>query len=216
MTVFVGGYYKDEDTKVFDDIKIYDLEEALNLPFVGYDGLEDFYDECYKNPPSNDYYKKQPFIEGAYEGLEFYELSDEMLAKLIIRYVENDELATLYAFNSTEEAEKFIEEYKYINDIDVEEEIIKEDETENQEIFEKVNKALIDTTENSYNWVCLTRNVDGSHTGKYALENIITHNISRKSYETLDEVIEEFELDINAEEEKNKKSKKTNKTNVER
>lgn len=62
--------------------------------------------------------------------------------------------------------------------------------------FEKVNNELIEKTRNSENWVKLTRNVDGSHTGKYALENIITHNISRNSYKTLDEVIKKFDLDI--------------------
>ena len=62
--------------------------------------------------------------------------------------------------------------------------------------FEKVSNALMDKTEDSGNWVKLTRNVDASHKGKYALENIITHNISRNSYKTLDEVIKEFDLDI--------------------
>ena len=62
--------------------------------------------------------------------------------------------------------------------------------------FEKVNSELIEKTRNSENWVKLTRNVDGRHKGKYALENIITHNISRNSYKTLDEVIKEFDLDI--------------------
>lgn len=62
--------------------------------------------------------------------------------------------------------------------------------------FEKVNNELIEKTRNSENWVKLTRNVNASHKGKYALENIITHNISRNSYKTLDEVIKEFDLDI--------------------
>ena len=62
--------------------------------------------------------------------------------------------------------------------------------------FEKVNSELIEKTRNSENWVKLTRNVDASHKGQYALENIITHNISRNSYKTLDEVIKKFDLDI--------------------
>lgn len=62
--------------------------------------------------------------------------------------------------------------------------------------FEKVSNALMDKTEDSGNWVKLTRNVDASHKGKYALENIITHSVSSSSYATLDEVIKEFDLDI--------------------
>ena len=62
--------------------------------------------------------------------------------------------------------------------------------------FEKVSNALMDKTEDSGNWVKLTRNVDASHKGKYALENIITHSVSSSSYATLDEIIKKFDLDI--------------------
>ena len=39
MAYFVGGYYEkkiinEEEVKVFDNIKIYDLEDVLNLPFA--------------------------------------------------------------------------------------------------------------------------------------------------------------------------------------
>ena len=104
MTYFVGGYYKKkiingETLKVFDDIKIYDLEEALNLPFVE-SGLEDFYND--------------KFEELEDRTNEFYELSDEELTKLIIDYVKYDELATLYVFDSLDKAKKFISDYKCI------------------------------------------------------------------------------------------------------
>lgn len=62
--------------------------------------------------------------------------------------------------------------------------------------FEKVNNELIEKTRNSENWVKLTRNVNASHKGKYALENIITHSVSSSSYATLDEIIKKFDLDI--------------------
>ena len=101
MAYFVGGYYEkkiinEEELKVFDNIKIYDLEEALNLPFV--EGVEDFYNDKFEEPEDRTN--------------EYYELSDDELTKLIIDYVKDDEMATLYAFDTTEEAEKFIGEYK--------------------------------------------------------------------------------------------------------
>lgn len=99
--VFVGGYYEkknigNEELKVFDDIKIYDLEEALNLPFV--EGIEEFYNDRFEEPEDRTN--------------EFYELSDEMLEKLIIEYVKYDEIATLYAFDTELEAKEFIENYR--------------------------------------------------------------------------------------------------------
>lgn len=101
MTYFVGGYYEkkiinEEELKVFDDIKIYNLEEALNLPFV--EGVEDFYNNKFEEPEDRTN--------------EFYELSDEELTKLIIDYVKDDELATLYAFDSLDKAKEFIDNYK--------------------------------------------------------------------------------------------------------
>lgn len=99
--VFVGGYYEkknigNEELKVFDDIKIYNLEEALNLPFV--EGIEEFYNDRFEEPEDRTN--------------EFYELSDEMLEKLIIEYVKYDEIATLYAFDTELEAKEFIENYR--------------------------------------------------------------------------------------------------------
>lgn len=99
--VFVGGYYQkknigNEELKVFDDIKIYNLEEALNLPFV--EGIEEFYNDRFEEPEDRTN--------------EFYELSDEMLEKLIIEYVKYDEIATLYAFDTELEAKEFIENYR--------------------------------------------------------------------------------------------------------
>lgn len=99
--VFVGGYYQkknigNEELKIFDDIKIYNLEEALNLPFV--EGIEEFYNDKFEEPEDRTN--------------EFYELSDEMLEKLIIEYVKYDEIATLYAFDTELEAKEFIENYR--------------------------------------------------------------------------------------------------------
>lgn len=102
MAYFVGGYYEkkiinEEEVKVFDNIKIYDLEDVLNLPFVE-GGIEDFYNNKFEEPEDRTN--------------EYYELSDDELTKLIIDYVKDDEMATLYAFDTMEEAEKFIGEYK--------------------------------------------------------------------------------------------------------
>lgn len=101
MAYFVGGYYEkkiinEEELKIFDKIKIYNLEEALNLPFV--EGIEEFYNDRFEEPEDRTN--------------EFYELSDEMLEKLIIEYVKYDEIATLYAFDTELEAKEFIENYR--------------------------------------------------------------------------------------------------------
>lgn len=98
---FVGGYCTkkkigDEVLKVFDDIKMYNLEEALNLSFMA--GLEEYY---------NDSFEELEDISN-----KFYELSDEQLAKLIIEYVQYDELAALYLFDTELEAKEFIENYR--------------------------------------------------------------------------------------------------------
>ena len=99
--VFVGGYYQkknigNEELKVFDKIKIYNLEEALNLPFV--EGIEEFYNDRFEEPEDRTN--------------EFYELLDEQLAKLIVEYVHDDELAALYLFDTELEAKEFIENYR--------------------------------------------------------------------------------------------------------
>ena len=62
--------------------------------------------------------------------------------------------------------------------------------------FEKVKKALENKTRGTSNYITLTKNVDARHNGKYATRNIRTNNISGISYNTLKEVIEEFDLDI--------------------
>jgi hypothetical protein len=62
--------------------------------------------------------------------------------------------------------------------------------------FERVNKALMEKTRETDNWVKVTRNVNASHKGKYALQNVVTNHIGSHSYKTLDEIIEEFELNI--------------------
>lgn len=63
--------------------------------------------------------------------------------------------------------------------------------------FEKVNKALMDKTYDTGNYVRLTKNVFAGSKGKYATQNVITNNISTITYKTLKEVINEFDLQIN-------------------
>lgn len=62
--------------------------------------------------------------------------------------------------------------------------------------FEKVNKALMEATKDSSNYLRITKNVFANQKGKYALQNVVTNNILLQSYNTLDEIIEEFNLDI--------------------
>lgn len=62
--------------------------------------------------------------------------------------------------------------------------------------FEMVKKDLEDSTRNTSNFVTVTKNVNASHTGKYAIQNVITRNISSISYKTLDAIIKEYNLNI--------------------
>lgn len=62
--------------------------------------------------------------------------------------------------------------------------------------FEKVQKSLMEVTKETNNWVTVTKNVDARHTGKYALQNVVTRNTLQDSYKTLDEIIKEFNLNI--------------------
>ena len=62
--------------------------------------------------------------------------------------------------------------------------------------FEKVKKALEEATKGSNNFITITKNVDARHSGKYAIKNVVTNNISSISYKTLDEVIKEYQLNI--------------------
>lgn len=61
--------------------------------------------------------------------------------------------------------------------------------------FEKVNLALMENTKNS-TFLRVTKDIDCRHHGKYVLQNVITGNTYGISYNTLDEIIEEFELNI--------------------
>lgn len=61
--------------------------------------------------------------------------------------------------------------------------------------FEKVNLALMEKTRDSV-FLRVTKNIDSRHHGKYVLQNVITGNTYGRSYKTLDEIIEEFELNI--------------------
>ncbi|WP_297994159.1 hypothetical protein [uncultured Clostridium sp.] len=62
--------------------------------------------------------------------------------------------------------------------------------------FEKVKNALEELTRDSNNWLTITENIDGRHTGKYALQNVVTGNVFPISYKTLNEIIKEFNLVI--------------------
>ena len=62
--------------------------------------------------------------------------------------------------------------------------------------FEKVKRALEEKTRYTSNSITVTKNVDGRHTGKYAIQNTVTNNISNISYKTLDAIIKEFDLKI--------------------
>lgn len=62
--------------------------------------------------------------------------------------------------------------------------------------FEKVKRALEEKTRYTSNFITVTKKVDGRHSGKYAIQNTETNNISNISYKTLDEIIKEFDLKI--------------------
>jgi len=60
----------------------------------------------------------------------------------------------------------------------------------------KVKKSLENKTEGTSNFITVTTNTDARHSGKYAIKNLATNNTTSKSYNTLKEIIEEFELTI--------------------
>ena len=64
--------------------------------------------------------------------------------------------------------------------------------------FEKVKSALIEKTRDTGNWVRLSEQADGRYNGKYTIQNIVTGSIVDGGYNTLDEVIEEYDLNIEA------------------
>lgn len=109
----VGGYY---DSRIFEDaegktpfgkdISIYDLESALKLGFV--ESIVEWYEDMKEDDES-----------------EWDDLSDSRKVELILEYTESDEIAGLIAFDTLEEATKYIkdtiseileleEEYEYI------------------------------------------------------------------------------------------------------
>lgn len=51
-------------------------------------------------------------------------------------------------------------------------------------------------TRETSDYVRISKNIDGRHKGKYTLQNVITGSTCGRSYKTLDEIIEEFELNI--------------------
>lgn len=62
--------------------------------------------------------------------------------------------------------------------------------------FENVKKALEDKTRNTDNFITITKNVDARHSGKYAIQNVVTRNTLGISFKTLDEVIKEYDLTV--------------------
>lgn len=62
--------------------------------------------------------------------------------------------------------------------------------------FEKVSKALVESTRGTGNWVRLTKNVAAGSKGKYATQNVLNAAASLRTFKTLDEVIEKYGLEI--------------------
>ena len=63
--------------------------------------------------------------------------------------------------------------------------------------FEKVNRALMDKTQNTGNWLRISTVTDSRHKGKkYCTQNVITGNNTYDAFNTLKEIIKAFELDI--------------------
>ena len=62
--------------------------------------------------------------------------------------------------------------------------------------FNEVKIALEEKTKDSGNWLTITKSVDCRHSGKYALQNIVTRNVLPYSYDTLDEIIKEYGLNV--------------------
>lgn len=62
--------------------------------------------------------------------------------------------------------------------------------------FEKVKRALEEKTQNTNDFITVIKNVDARHSGKYVIKNVVTNNVKGISYNTLDEIIQEFELNI--------------------
>ena len=91
--LLVGGYLDDrifradEDILLYDkDIDCYTVEEALKLGFMS--GIEEFYYEDFKKGTD----------------LEFFELSNKEKLEIILKFVEDDEIANLEYFDTEEKA----------------------------------------------------------------------------------------------------------------
>lgn len=94
----VGGYY---DSRIFEDaegktpfgkdISIYDLESVLKLGFV--ESVVEWYEDIKEDDES-----------------EWDDLSDSRKVELILEYTESDEIAGLIAFDTLEEATKYIKD----------------------------------------------------------------------------------------------------------
>ena len=149
----VGGYYDkrifkgiDEKTPFRKDISIYDLEEALKLPFV--EPVIEYYND-YKND----------------DELEWDKLSESEKIEFIESYTEGDEIAGLVAFKTLEEAVKYLKDVlKQINELEEEYEFSYKEEDDYgryNSVYEKKNKrnATIQVSKaggnasiNSLNW----------------------------------------------------------------
>lgn len=149
----VGGYYDKRIFKGIDvktpfgkDIGIYDLEEALKLPFV--EPVIEYYND-YKND----------------DELEWDKLSESEKIEFIESYTEGDEIAGLVAFKTLEEAVKYLKDVlKQINELEEEYEFSYKEEDDYgryNSVYEKKNKrnATIQVSKaggnasiNSLNW----------------------------------------------------------------
>ena len=63
--------------------------------------------------------------------------------------------------------------------------------------FEKVKKALENKTYNTNDWLTVVKGGDCRHKYKYCIKNVVTKSLKAESYKTLNDIVKEFELEIN-------------------
>ena len=62
--------------------------------------------------------------------------------------------------------------------------------------FENVKKALELKTQDTFNYLTLSKSVDCRHKGKYVVKNVVTDDITSYSFYTLQEVVDFYNLDL--------------------
>ena len=63
--------------------------------------------------------------------------------------------------------------------------------------FEKVKKALEEKTYNTNDYITVVKGGDSRHQYKYCIQNVVTKSLKAESYKTLNDIVKEFELEIN-------------------